>query len=138
MDLIVCSTLKRARQTAAVVNRVLKCPVIYREELIERGFGEWEGKKIAPIREEVYYSSGNLYNYSCTESYKGIETPADLCKRVWGLVEELKEYYPGRNLLLVTHGGTMRSINAFFEGLGEDGMLPPIGAKNCQLMQYQA
>ena len=49
VDLIVCSMLQRAGQTADIVNRALKCPIIYREELIERGFGEWEGKEIAPM-----------------------------------------------------------------------------------------
>ena len=34
-----------------------------------------------------------------------------------GLVEELKEKYPGRNILLVCHGGVCRVIRTFFEDM---------------------
>ena len=135
-DLIVCSTLGRARQTADLVNRVLKCPVIYREELIERGFGEWEGKEIAPIRQDPFFAGGLLYNYNCPETPYGIEPMRVFCERIWGLLDELREYYPDRKILLVTHGGTIRGIHAYFTGVAEDGSVEKIMTKNCQLRQY--
>ena len=137
VDLIICSTLTRARQTADLVNRVVNCPILYRRELIERGFGEWEGTDILPKKEDELYKSGHLYNYSFTEIPYDIEPTQALCKRTWGVLEEIKEYYPGRRVLLVTHGGAMRALNAYFCGIGEDGVLPVLSAKNCQLIRYQ-
>ena len=43
-DLIICSPLKRARQTAEVINMERNIPIIYDERVIERDFGEFEGK----------------------------------------------------------------------------------------------
>ncbi len=136
VDLIVCSTLQRAGQTADIVNRALKCPIIYREELIERGFGEWEGKEIAPIRQDPFFATGALYNYNWPETPYGIEPIRVFCARIWGLLDELREYYPERKILLVTHGGTIRGIHAYFTGVKEDGSIEKIITRNCQLWQY--
>ena len=136
IDLIVCSTLGRARQTADIVNRVLKCPVIYRKELIERGFGEWEGQKIAPIRYDPFFASGHLYNYKWPQTPYGIEPMRSFCARIWGLLDELREYYPERKILLVTHGGTIRGIHAYFSGVAADGTVEKVMTGNCQLRQY--
>ncbi len=136
-DLILCSTLGRARETAAILNEVLHCPVIYRRELIERGFGEWEGRLIEECRRIPYMQSGMLYNIHDRESHYGIETAEALCGRISGILNEIKTYYPDRTVLLVSHGGTLRCLNAFFEGIAEDGSLPRIWIKNCELRGYE-
>ena len=42
-DLIICSPLKRARETAEIINIGRNVPVIYDETIAERDFGEFEG-----------------------------------------------------------------------------------------------
>ena len=58
VDLILCSCLTRARQTAAAVNEILRVPVIYRPDMIERAFGEWEGRSYIEKRTHPYVASG--------------------------------------------------------------------------------
>ena len=43
IDLIICSPLKRAKQTAEIINQNRNIPIIYDEDVIERDFGEFEG-----------------------------------------------------------------------------------------------
>ena len=42
-----------------------------------------------------------------------------------------------RNVLLVTHGGTCRAINAYFNGIGEDGHVESAKIKNCEIREYE-
>ena len=39
IDLIICSPLQRARQTAETINKDRNIPIIYDERIIERDFG---------------------------------------------------------------------------------------------------
>lgn len=50
IDLIICSPLKRAKQTADIICKNRKIPIIYDEDVIERDFGEFEGINKKKIR----------------------------------------------------------------------------------------
>ena len=49
IDIIICSPLKRARQTAEIINAEIQCPILYEEGITERDFGEFEGKQPSRI-----------------------------------------------------------------------------------------
>lgn len=136
-DLIFCSTLSRARQTAAAVNGVLNVPVIYRADMKERYFGEWEGLSYVEKRTHPYIASGNYDNYRCEERVAGIETCRELCERAWGLLKEIKAFYPDKKILLVSHGSWMRALSAYFRGLDENGSVGHARADNCEIMEYE-
>ena len=138
VDLIVCSTLKRARHTADILNEVLGAKIIYNDALRERGFGEFEGGDIKKLWQEDIFKSGILYNYEKDIHYKDVEPVRELCARVWGLIDKLKAEYPDKTIMLVTHGGTMNAINAYFCGVGVDGQIlrSPV-AGNCELKRYE-
>lgn len=55
-DLILCSPLIRARQTADIINKERKVKIIYDERLIERDFGEFEGKYIKEYNVDEFWS----------------------------------------------------------------------------------
>ena len=44
IDMIVSSTLKRARKTAEIINEAKNVPIMFDKALEERGFGDFEGK----------------------------------------------------------------------------------------------
>lgn len=90
IDMIVSSTLKRARKTAEIINEAKNVPIIFKEALEERGLGEFEGKTQQEFQDEIW-NSEILANYSLNKEYKGVETIRSLCDRVWGLIEELKK-----------------------------------------------
>ena len=58
IDLIICSPLIRARKTAEVINKGRNIKIIYDDRLIERDFGEFEGKE---IKDFDFHSYWNYY-----------------------------------------------------------------------------
>ena len=107
-----------------------------KEALEERCFGEFEGKTREEIQDENWYSE-ILDNYKLNKQYKGVETIQDLCNRVWNLIDELKENYTDKNILLVTHGGVTRAISGYFDGANENGILEDLKLQNCGIKMYE-
>ena len=137
IDLIICSPLKRARKTAEIINEVTNCKIISDERIIERCVGEIEGT----TKEEWNSISGDdvdiINNYNLNYDKQDIEPIQTVCKRVWDLLDEIKEKYKDKNVLLVTHGGTCRAINAYFNGIGEDGHVESAKIKNCEIREFK-
>ena len=136
IDMIVASPLKRARKTAEIINEAKNVPIIFKEELEERGFGDFEGKIRKEIHDEIL-DSEILANYSLNKEYKGVETIQSLCNRVWKLIDELKEDYAEKNILFVTHGGVTRAINGYFNGPNEEGILKDLNLNNCEIRTFE-
>ena len=136
IDVIVSSPLKRARKTAEIINEVKKVPIIFDKAIEERGFGEFEGK----VRTEIYddiWNSEILDNFQLNKQYKGVETIQDLCNRVWGLFDELKQDHEYKNILIVTHGGVTRAISGYFNGANKEGILEDLGLHNCEIKMFE-
>ena len=136
IDLIISSTMKRARKTAEIINETLKCDIIYDASLVERGYGIFEGKIREEITDEVLNSHA-LYNYNVNKNYGEVETIHDLCSRVWKLLDKIKKDYKDKNILLVTHGGTIQIINAYFVGINKDGVIRDLRINNCEVRMYE-
>lgn len=130
IDLIMCSPLKRTKKTAEIINQDKNLHIIYKKELIERDLGEFEGK-------DCETEEGDIYNYYKNENKMAIEPVVELCKRINKLLEDIKNNYKNRTILLVTHSGTARAIEAYFYGIDECGELPPENLKNCEIREYE-
>ena len=135
IDLIVSSPLKRAKRTAEIINESSQCKIVFDKALEERGFGIFEGKIRKEIQDEVL-NSHVLDNYYLNTKYGEVEPIKETCERVWGLLNKLKENYQDKNILLVTHGGTIRVINGYFEGINCDGIIENPGLNNCEIREY--
>ena len=137
IDLIICSPLKRTRKTAEIINETINSEIIIDERIIERGYGNLEGKTDEEWKEIIgdNVSIANYYNLNWNK--QNIEPIQDICKRVWEVLDEIKEKYNDKNILLVTHGGTCRAINAYFNGIGEDGHVQSAKIKNCEIREYE-
>ena len=114
----------------------LKCNIIFENSLKERGYGIFEGMIRKEINDELI-NSDMLNNYYINKEYKEIETIQSLCSRVWKLLDKLKQEYKDNNILLVTHGGTIRAINGYFNGTNEKGIIDNPGLKNCEIKLYE-
>ena len=128
-DLIICSTLKRAMKTAEILNSEKNVPIIYTDDLKERYFGELEGV-ISDFDEDP------MYNINTNINDKNIEPVLNLYKRVSNVLNEVKEKYKDKKVLLVTHGGTSRAIEAYFKGT-INGIMPPETLQNCEIREYE-
>lgn len=116
IDLIIASPLKRTKKTAEIISDG-KIDIIYSDKIIERGFGELEGIKIDRQDKDTMNS---LYDLNYKGKYKKLEPLKDLCNRTFNFLDEIKEKYHDKNIMLVTHGGTIRAINAYFNGIPEN------------------
>lgn len=129
IDLIFCSPLKRAKQTANIINEDRNVPIIYDDRLLEICYGENEGK----VHDEFNYE--DFWNISGTCKYKDAENVNNLIKRVDEFMRELKNRKE-ENIVIVTHNGVCRAINVHFNGIPKDNDLIKLGIKNCEVVKY--
>ena len=108
---VICSSdFSRARQTAEIVRAHLGTPeVVIAEALRERCFGDWEGSATGNYArvwaaDEVNpcYAGGN------------VEPAAAVLDRSTAFIVDLERRYPGRDILLVSHGDTLQILRAGF------------------------
>ena len=110
LDVIIASPMVRAQQTAAAVSEVTGIPVQTDDRLIEQDYGIYEGKN--------RHDTGFLANKrQFATPYPGGESMFDVCYRIYSLIEELKQKYPDKSVLLVCHGGVCRLIRSYFEDM---------------------
>ena len=131
IDLIICSPMKRTKHTCEIIN-ANNIPVIYDDRLIERDGGVLTNT----ILDDYYFKE--YYNYYSDNVVDGLETLPVLFKRTQSFLDEIKEKYYDKNILLVTHGAVARAMQFYFEELPEDGMLLNVsGLKNCEIKEYE-
>ena len=129
IDLIICSPLLRTRHTCYIIN-VNNIPVIYDKRLEERDCGILTNQDSG----DFYYS--DYWNYYSDKKIEGLETIQELFKRVASFLDEIKEKYKNKNILLVTHGGVARGVYFYFNQIPEDGKLQNFGSNNCGIKEY--
>ena len=110
IDVIISSPMLRARQTAAPTAALHGLEVLVDQRLIEQDFGIYEG---ADRQEPAFLANKRHFAIR----YPGGESMMDVAYRVYGLLEEIKEKYPGKNVLLVCHGGICRVVRTYFEDM---------------------
>ena len=131
IDLIICSPMIRTKHTCELIN-INNISVIYDDRLIERDNGILTNKDYGD------YLSKEYYNYYSTVYIDGMETLPELFKRVHSFIDEIKDKFNNKNILLVTHGAVARAIQFYFEPIPQDGLLFEIsGQKNCEVKEYE-
>ena len=112
-DRVICSPLKRAKQTLDIIYTG-EASVEFDERVIERDFGEFEGLTRAEFDFIAFWNDNSKQKFIFAESIKDVE------KRVFELLEELKKN-PSQNVLIVSHGGVGCILMSYFKGIPVDG-----------------
>ena len=102
-DVMISSPVKRAYQTAEIVN-YKKIPIIIDERITERN----PGKMLLKDRNLVSKSKWNSLEELVTD--EGAETLLALINRTGSLIKELKEKYNEKTVVIVTHNSISRAI----------------------------
>lgn len=131
IDLIICSPLKRTRQTAEIINEGRNIEIIYDEDIIERDFGEFEGCDVSELDKVDFWNPLNDF------SSKNAENVDDLFKRVNSFLEKIKKKYPDKRILIVTHGGVSIPIYCYFNEIDCNKKLYHFSLKNCEVASYE-
>lgn len=112
IDRIIASPLKRARETAEIVNAILKKPLTLDDRLQERGFGSIEGMTRPEIdtRPEEELFVPHVVQLNGLKLPIGAETPDAFLARVKEGIEENLSRHAGEALLFVAHGEVFRTL----------------------------
>jgi probable phosphoglycerate mutase len=107
---IYSSPIQRAKHTAEIVGEHNSIDVIIDDRLIELDMGKFTG---VPY-DEIFASHGNVfmkfYNDELEIAHNGVETFADVKKRVLGIVDHVIEKHPDENVVLVTHMDPIKAM----------------------------
>ncbi|WP_347490923.1 alpha-ribazole phosphatase [Desulfoscipio sp. XC116] len=111
------SSLSRARETAAIIAEPHNKSVQVVPDLQELNFGHWEGMTVEEIRRKYQRESAAWWSSPLQTRVPGGETLAELAERSVRAVKTIVEQYPEKNVLVVAHGGVIRSIVATVLGI---------------------
>ena len=128
LDLIISSPMLRARQTAAAVAEACGIPVIVDDRLIEQNYGALEGVDRLDPR---FLNNKRQFAYK----YPGGESMMQVAYRVYSLLEEVREKYGEKTVLLVCHGGVCRVIRTYFEDMTNEEFVA-YSEKNAVMREY--
>lgn len=131
IDLIICSPLNRAKQTANIINQGRNIQIIYDDRISERDFGEFEGKHT----EDFDYNS--FWSYKRNIKYERAENIRDFFNRIYSFLDDIIQTYPDKNILLVAHGGVCIPVNCYFNGIPQNDDLLSLVLKNCEYTKYE-
>ena len=107
---IYSSPIQRAKHTAEIVGKHNSIDVTIDDRLIELDMGKFTN---VPY-DEIFTSHGNVfmkfYDGELEIAHNGVETFADVKKRVASIVEEVIEKHPDENVVLVTHMDPIKAM----------------------------
>ncbi len=109
-DKIYSSTLSRAYNTALPFAKQRGMDITQVLELSETSLGDWEGKRIDDVRSGYEkWKSDVDYVVPNGESYRM------MMLRVGKAIDKIAEENPDKVLLVVSHGGCIRALPAYFD-----------------------
>lgn len=111
-DLVFSSDLLRAKRTAEVIAKEHRLEVKLNNLLRERTFGEYEGKSEEALEafNEYIKSLTHSERFNFKFNSKNIESDNEIATRLVTFLREAAFTHPGKTVLAVTHGGTIRAL----------------------------
>ena len=129
IDFIISSPMKRALSTAMAAAGKCGADIIVDERLREWDYGEFEGKS--------RFTEGfaeNKVNFGVRMGRSG-ESLLQLSHRVYSVLDDIKEKYSDKNVLVVCHGGICRVIETYFNDMTNEEYSNWFMG-NCQVIEY--
>jgi uncharacterized phosphatase len=102
-DFIITSPLKRARDTAEIINGKLDLPLMVMEEFMERHFGDAEGMTLQD-RRAIFPD----------KKYPNQESKSSLNKRIMEGIHKINQQFSNSRVLVVAHGAVIDAILTAF------------------------
>ena len=123
---VICSPLRRARETVAPYAERSGLAVTYDDDLMEAHIGGWEGVRF----EEILAGDADLLHRLRNQQAiwgraPGGERPDDFRVRVVGAIERLLEKHPDGDIVIVAHGGVVNAYCGHVLGLADEMFFLP-------------
>lgn len=127
-DLVFSSSLSRAVESAKIISD--SDDIKIDDRLIEMNSGIFEGKTVHEKSLVQHQESFNPKDY-------GVETYEEVRERVFSFLDDISSEYKDKDILIVSHGGTIRLIRTWFEGEPDSlENLKPVPT-NCAVFTYE-
>lgn len=133
-DYVYASPLRRAQKTAQIITRN-RSDIIYDDRLVERSFGDLEGKIV---------DWGNLgvddLDLRQNSSIHNLEPIRSVFARSKSFLDDLIAQYsaqPDARILVVAHGTLLKTLHYNIVGYDEDTDLRGFRFENCQMAEYE-
>lgn len=130
-DLVICSPMKRAKQTAEIINEGRDIPIITDERIRERKLGDYEGRDVTEEMEN------NIWDYKLNYNIPNGENLHDFENRINEFFDDIKEKYYDKTILIVAHGGIAKVIKSHLYGMPESQNLAEISMNNCEIIEFE-
>jgi len=141
-DVIVSSSLLRAKQTAEIVNKSLNTPIVFMDEFQEICMGVYQGltqKEAEEQYPETWTRLAKTWKKTGSkpvdDAPEGGETLRQFDARIAAGLAKLKAEYADCKVLLVCHGFAVQIIDRQLEGLDFSEMGTFI-LGNCEIAEY--
>lgn len=130
----VTSNLLRTRQTAEAIRLHLPEQIALEPhvDLAEQHFGEWQGKTYEEAKNGSLGHWHRFWLAPAETAPPGGESFVTLMNRVTAAIHRLSDVYAGRDIIAVTHGGTIRAALAEALALRPESALRMV-IDNCSL-----
>ncbi len=134
LDAVYSSPLQRARETAEIVAAPHGLPVQVEPGLMEVDVGSWSGLTRAELEEHDREALRSWLDHG--PGWTGGETYEQMAERVVHALERIEAEHPDGRVLLVTHGGSLRAVQAHALGISfEDARRSGVPTHNCGLFE---
>lgn len=114
-DVLIASTLPRARQTAEIIQPALNLPIIMDDEVQELRIGDAEGMHIDDFKEK--FGGYNVEEYPFRPVATGAENWGGFVLRVATALDRIVHEHEGKTIVIVCHGGVIDNSFVYFFGL---------------------
>lgn len=129
IDICISSPLKRAKKTASIIING-KVSIIYDDLLKERTFGTYEG---SPVNYDLI---SRMWDYQLNTNEGNLESLKDCLARAKKFLDKIKEKYPNKVVLIVSHGSFMKSLHYTILGYNENTNFLDFKPENAKVYVY--
>ncbi len=109
-DLILSSTMKRAQQTALIIQKRINVDIEYDINLREQDFGQWEGEKIKDIREHNPGQIESQESRGWEFCPPGGESRINVLNRAFRAIETAVKKDDNKYILMVSHNSVIKTL----------------------------
>ena len=117
-DLIFSSPLKRASQSAEIIEKRLGILIKFDRRIMEKDYGSLAGKSHKDASSELNMSEEDflLIRKGATYDFRqyGVESSADVKSRIKDFLSQLKRKNIDTKILVVTHSGVIRQMHSLY------------------------
>lgn len=109
-DALVSSPMQRTKETAEIISRATGLPIQFDDRLREADFGIFNER----YKEELFEKYPTSESRISAGKDDGVESFIDIRGRLTSFLDDMKEKYGGKKVILVSHGDPLEQLHGIF------------------------